>query len=336
MFFLRTHRKRRVFISWVRYTTRSMSFARALGAEPYFFHKGQDFGYCRHFIHALQTIVVLLRRRPGLVFCMNPPYFAPLVAYLYCLIFDARFAIDSHTAAFEEKWMRLKPLHRFLVKRAIFSTVTNEELARRAREMGGKSLIATDIPFTMPDGSYPVSKNHFTVCFVCGYASDEPVLEVLEAARQLPDVRFYVTGDTKHATEQMHQARPDNVTFTGYLSNEQYAGLLRSVSAILVLTKRKFTMQRGGSEAITVGKPLITSNSPILRRVFSKGTIHVDNTAGSIKSAIETMRADLERYQSEIGELAGERQGQWEPLRDELERLISEAQKRRKSRNSAN
>ena len=89
------------------------------------------------------------------------------------------------------------------------------------------------------------------------------------------------------------------------------------------------SLQRGGSEAITVGKPLITSDWPTLRHVFPKGTVHVDNTAASIKDAVETIDADLERYQREIAELARERQARWEYLHEELERLISEARRRR-------
>ncbi len=322
---LPTNKDQRVFVSWVRHTTRSVSLAEALNAECHFFHKAQDWGYSRHLAHGFQTVLLLLRRRPGFVFCMNPPYFVGLVAYLYGLFFNARFALDSHTAAFGKKWMQLKGLHAFLAKRAVVSTVTNEELAARVQEMGGRSIIVTDIPHTMPNGSYRVEQDRFTVCFVGGYAADEPVLEVLDAARRLPDVQFYFTGDTKNATEKMQRTRPENVTFTGWLANEEYAGLINGVSAIMVLTTRDFTMQRGGSEAISAGKPLITSDWPLLRQVFSKGTVHVNNTTDSIVKGVEIIQKDFDRYRREIGDLAVEREERWRIVHAELEGLISEA-----------
>jgi glycosyltransferase involved in cell wall biosynthesis len=113
------------------------------------------------------------------------------------------------------------------------------------------------------------------------------------------------------------------VTFTGYLSNEAYAGLLRGVSAILVLTTRDFTMQRGGSEAVTVGKPLITSDWPVLREIFCLGTVHVNNTAVGIQAGIEEVRRNYDRYMSEIGELKEVRERRWQAAKRELEGLLA-------------
>jgi glycosyltransferase involved in cell wall biosynthesis len=272
----------------------------------------------------LRTLLLLLRRRPALVLCMNPPYLNGCVAWVYGLFFRARFLLDSHTAAFDDprpKW--LAPLHAFLVKRAALSTVTNRELARRVEIMGGAAVVLSDIPYTMPPGTYPVDSERFTICFVCNYAHDEPILEVLEAARQLPDVRFYVTGNHRKATDEMHRLRPENVTLTGYLSNAEYAGLLRAVSAILVLTTRDFTMQRGGSEAISVGRPLITSDTTTLREVFSEGAVYVDNTADAIRNAIEELRRNYEQHAHGIHLLAEERGRRWEIAKRKIDQLLS-------------
>jgi glycosyltransferase involved in cell wall biosynthesis len=324
MGFLPTRTGSRVFISWVRHTTRSASLARGLGAENFFIDSGASMGPFKYVPRALRTLSVLVSLRPGAVFCMNPPYFAGMTAWLYCLVFRARFALDSHTAAFDQpEWLRLEFLHRFLVRRAACSTVTNAELARRVEAMGGRAVVVSDIPYDLPDGTYDVDPDRFTVCFCCTYANDEPILEVFEAARKLPDVRVYVTGNDKKATDEVRRAKPGNVTFTGYLSNEAYAGLLRGVSAILVLTTRNFTMQRGGSEAITVGKPLITSDWPVLREIFSLGTVHVNNTAVGIQAGIEEVRRNYDRYMSEIGELKEVRERRWQTAKQELEGLLA-------------
>lgn len=329
MGFLPVREGKRLFVSWVPFSSRSASFAQAMGAIPFFAAQGRHLFWLKYKLRAIATLWTLLRERPQVVFCMNPPYFVAWTAYLYCLLFDAVFTMDSHSAAFDSrKWTWMMPLHAFLVKRAAFSTVTNEELKARVEAMGGTGLVVTDIPYTMPPGDYPVKG--FSVCFVCTFGEDEPVLEVLEAARMLPDVSFYITGNAKKVTERMRKLRSPNVTFTGYLSNEEYAGLLRAASVVLVLTTRDFTMQRGGSEAVTVGRPLITSDWPVLRETFYKGTIHVPNTAADIAAAIEVVRAGEGQYRQEMAELAAERAERWEATRREIDAILDGLSKPRK------
>ena len=325
MGWLPTRSDRRVFVSWWKYTSRPESFARAIGAENYFFAQGARLGLLKYVPRAWCCFWTLLLRRPRLVFASNPPTFAPSVAWLYCLLFNARFCMDSHTSAFDRpRWLRLMPLHAFLARRAIWASTTNEELTGRVNAMGAQGVTVSDIPFEMPRGSYPVAPNAFTIAVVCSFDVDEPVLETMQAARELPNVQFYVTGNARKASAEVRAARPDNVTFTGFLSKDDYAGLLHSVSAVLVLTTLDFTMQRGGSEAITVGKPLITSDFPVLRRIFYKGTIHVDNSPRAIQAAVETLRSDYAQYTREMAEMREERQAHWDTVRADLERRITE------------
>jgi glycosyltransferase involved in cell wall biosynthesis len=318
---------RSLFISWVRHSTRSSSLAQGLGAECHFIHAGQRLGLLKYFPRAWKTWRLLTRRRPALVICMNPPYFLPLVAAVYTWFYRARFILDSHSAAFDmRKWTWLRPLHAFAARRAALSIVTNEALCEAVRALGGEAFRITDIPYTLPAGSYPLPAAAFTIVFVCTYAPDEPLAAVFEAARGLADVNFYVTGDARKADPALRATQPKNLVFTGYLSNEEYAGLLRAADALMVLTTRDFTMQRGGSEAISVGRPLITSDWPILRQVFSKGTLHVDNSAESIRAAVGVLRGSYERYRREIHELANERQASWVRTRAELVRRLPELQ----------
>ena len=209
------------------------------------------------------------------------------------------------------------PLHAFLARRAIWAATTNDELTERVKAMGATGISVTDIPFEFPSASYPVNAG-FTVAVVSSFDDDEPVAEIFEAAKRLTDVTFYVTGNPKKCPESLKASCPANVTLTGYLSNEDYVGLLRSVSAIMVLTTNDFTMQRGGSEAISVERPLITSDFQMLREVFHKGTIHVDNSPEQLVEAINTMQGDLPRFELEIAELKRERDVWWAEMQADL------------------
>jgi glycosyltransferase involved in cell wall biosynthesis len=233
--------------------------------------------------------------------------------------------MDSHTSAFDRvRWVRLMPLHAFLARRAIWAATTNDELTERVNAMGATGISVTDIPFEFPDASYAV-EDGFTVAVVCSFDDDEPVQEIFDAARSLDDVTFYVTGNPKKAPEALRDSCPRNVTLTGYLSNENYVGLLRSVSAIMVLTTNDFTMQRGGSEAISVERPLITSDFQMLRDVFHKGTVHVDNSPEQIADAVKQLQADLPRYEREMREMKRERDEWWTAMRADLQARIDAA-----------
>jgi len=325
---LATQPHRVLFLSWVSHSTRSASLAQALGVECHFVAGGRRLGWLKYAPRAWQSWRLLAARRPALVFCMNPPYFLPLLAWVYSRCFRARFALDSHTAAFDQRrWIWMRPLHAWLVRRAALTIVTNDALGRRVEAMGGRTVIVSDIPYAMPEGRYPLPADVFAVVFICTYAADEPLAEVCQAARELPDVRFYVTGNSAKAAPALVAARPANLEFTGFLSQAEYAGLLRSASAVMALTTRDFTMQRGGSEAVSAGKPLITSDWPVLRRIFHKGALHVDNRAAAIAGAVAALRADYARYQREIVELAAERQTGWLQARAALTAHLPELQK---------
>lgn len=327
MGFLPTHRDRRVFISWWKYTSRPDSFAQAMNAENYFYAQGANLGLLKYVPRALACFGTLVSRRPALVFASNPPTFAPLIVWIYCLLFNAKFCMDSHTSAFDRpRWLFLMPLHAFLGRRAIWEATTNDDLSDRMAAQGVRAVTVPDIPFEMPEGgAYSVESDAFTVVFICSFDVDEPVAELFEAARDLPDAHFYVTGNPKKAPEELVRSKPDNVTLTGFLSNEDYAALLRAVDAVMVLTTYDFTMQRGGSEAITVGKPLITSDFGILRDVFNKGTLHVDNSPGSIVEAVGIMKSDLPKFESGMVTLREERAARWETIVADLEARIAAA-----------
>ncbi len=316
---------RRVFVSWVRYTSRSLSFATGMDAENWFIVPGARLGVLKYVPRFFVTFLRLCARRPASVFVMSPPYFAGLTVYLYCCLFRARYVLDAHTGAFDDpKWTRMMRLHRFLVQRAVFTIVTNNELALRVRDLGGKPIVLSDIPFSLPEAGYRVPAGQFNIVLVSTYASDEPIREVFEAVRGMEGAHVFVTGDSRRAPAELVAAKPDNVTLTGFLSENDYAGLLQSVDCFMVLTTRDFTMQRGGSEAITAGKPLITSNWPILREIFTSGTIHVDNSADAIRSAIQRVR-DNQAYLTEgIVTLRRARKERFDAVREIIEGELSQ------------
>jgi glycosyltransferase involved in cell wall biosynthesis len=189
--------------------------------------------------------------------------------------------------------------------------VTNEHLQQVVVAWKAGSFIVADIPIVFPRGTSPPLAPGFKLAVINTFSPDEPLEAVMAAAATLADVQFYITGDPIRAKRSVLESKPPNAHFTGFLPDHNYFGLLRAVDGIMVLTTDDHTMQRGACEAVSLGVPIITSDWPILRAYFHRGTVHVDNSPEGINRGVRRLQADRDRLLSEIGALQAERQEEW-------------------------
>jgi len=296
---------------------RSQVFARELGIEELHFvrslsGRGALYAPFKYFHQAVQTLVLLFRKQPRVVFVQSPPSLATLFVYIYCALTGSSYVVDAHSAAFAPIWTYPAWLHRRLARRAVTTIVTNDHFQELIRRWGGQAFVLRDIPTSFSRAeTYPVS-GEFNVAVINSFAPDEPLDEVLKVAGGLEGIQFYATGRKKNADRDLLANAPANVHFTDFLPNEQYYALLGSCQAILCLTTRDHTMQRGACEALWMGKPIITSDWPLLQEYFYKGTVHVDNTPAGIEKGLLDMRGDYHRYVSEIQDLQASRRDEWQ------------------------
>ena len=144
---------------------------------------------------AWRTWRILRRERPDAVFLMVPPVFAALVVWTYGTLHRVPFVLDAHTAAFlHPRWRAWQWLQRAVSRRAATTIVTNEHLANVVRAGGGRATLVPDVPVRFPAIEPRTRTEKFLVAVVCSFNYDEPVLEMLDAARALPDVTFMMTG----------------------------------------------------------------------------------------------------------------------------------------------
>ncbi len=317
-----------VFIVWgpPAYTNRTRLLATALGISVEHIYSTRRRGALaapiKYPYQAFKTLVYLLRNRPAVIFVQNPPSFAAVLVALACLFSRARFVVDAHSDAFTAAhWSRPRWLYRWVARRATTTIVTNEHFAGSLRDSGAHASVIRDIPSRFDAGSFPLGPE-FNIVVVATYAPDEPLEEVVVAARSLPDVSFRVTGDTDRENATIPSALPPNVELTGFLSVDDYRALLRHSDAVMALTTRDHTMQRGACEALSAGTPIITSDWPLLVDYFRKGTVHVDNTADGIKRGVARLRKDIDQHRRGIIELRDEVDAEWVAARDGLVALI--------------
>jgi glycosyltransferase involved in cell wall biosynthesis len=315
-----------IFIAWIRHNRRSQLLAQKFQMKLFLIQALKRWYFLapvRYVLQTVTTVATLLREKPDVVFVQNPPIFAAMGVYLYAKLWRTEFVIDSHTGALLAPWWQWTlPLHAFLSRRAITTLVTNRHLAGLVRTWQAPAFIIADIPTEFPPGQPVALKDGFKVVVINTFSPDEPVAEILAAAALLPEVNFYITGDPIRANKSFLQLHPPNVTFTGFIPDNEYFGLLRSVDAIMVLTKDNYTMQRGACEAVSLGKPIITSDWPVLREYFHQGTLFVDNSCHGIRDGILQMQQEKDRLAQEITGLQQEHWVEWDGKYRELANLI--------------
>lgn len=303
-----------LFISWLAHCRRNDALATKLGGKSLHINyldarRGSAvYAAMKYFMEATRTLLVLLRERPSIVFVSVPPIFSALIVYIFGVFSGPRFIIDAHTGSLDGAWRHFVFLHKFLSKRALTTIVTNEYLKEMFSKWKINVTILGDIAIDFPEVPARYLSNKFKLAYINGFAGDEPVEVVLRVASELPQVEFYVTGNLKHDRKNLRDKYPlSNVTFTDFLPDEDYLRLLKSVDAAMVLTTKDHTMQRGAYEAMSMGKPIIVSDWPVLRETFYKGAVYVANEEEKIREGILNMMADRRRLSQEVLELREER-----------------------------
>lgn len=288
--------KKIIFIEWSKYNTRGASFAKVINANMFFignanFSNNPLRSFLTYFPKTIENFKILKKEKPDLLIITNTTWVVAFVNLLYSKVTGTDLILDSHSCAFDNSLLKYPLfLSKFFAKHSFLSFVTNNAHVDLLEKWDARVILLNDIPFE--DGLKTEKKiklsNKFNICYVCTFADDEPYEEVLKASEKLDDIHIYVTGKFQKVDIDPNNFK--NITFLGFISNEEYKLYINNVNAIMTLTTREDTMQRAGSEAVSVGKPLITSNTKMLKNTFKSGTIFVDNKPDKIKAGIIEMK----------------------------------------------
>ncbi len=313
---------------------RSSELAEAFGAK-YFACDSPGHYVLRYLASTLWTIEILLKERPRILFVQNPSLVLAALAGFLKPFFNYTLVIDRHTNFMLNVPNPTRPFHVFYhflsdfsIKAADLTIVTNEFLKGVVESKGGRGFILTDrLPsLAGKRGLLPLAGKR-NVVFVCTYAADEPYLQVIQAARAIPeDIHVYVTGNPKKAGRGLPgpEEMPPNLTLTGFLPERDYVDLLFSADAIMDLTTSDWVMVCGGYEAMAAGAPFITSRRSVLLDFYTKGTVFTGDGAADIAAAVVEAVESKERLKAEIAELRQVRSKEWSERFSALQGLISD------------
>lgn len=303
---------RALWISWERHR-RSRELARRLSV-PLVEIVSSAHPAWRTLRSTLRTTWLLLRERPSLLFVQNP---SVQLAYLACRLrpwLGYTLVVDRHSNFdFADTDHGLfNRLSNYTLRHADLTIVTNDAVARVVESKGGRALVLQDALPSLAGGSPPGSGDRIEVLYICSFSSDEPIEELVEAARRLGEgFRIHVTGRVRDSFRDLASRAPANVQFTGFLPEDRYVSLLGGVDLVVVLTKRENTLLCGAYEAVSLRKPLVLSDQDVLRRYFRKGVVLTTNTPDSIATAIRSAARERERLRRELNELLPELTADW-------------------------
>jgi glycosyltransferase involved in cell wall biosynthesis len=326
----RTDRPPVAFLAWTDRTERADEIAGSLGGVARRFDgnglRGRATAPLRYALNTAGTVWFLARVRPRAVITQNPPVFLGIIAWLYGLVARTPILLDSHPASFGRKgagiWKLLLPIHRFLAVRAGLVLVTAHELAEEVRAWGGVAAEVHEAPTgALVATPCPLLVERPRVFYVGVFAPDEPIEALLEAARRTPDVDVHVTGDVKRAPAGLVDGAPENVTFVGFLAQDAYRQGLRDAHVVMALTTESTSVVRSGYEAVYAGRPLITSDWPVLRETFPYA-VHAAEQPEELASALAAIRSRYDDLRSSTDAALAHQQTTWASQRAAIEEAI--------------
>lgn len=215
-------------------------------------------------------------------------------------------------------------LYPYIYRKSGLILVTNDSHADVVCSHGGNSFVIQDkIPTPFLGSKNLESLEVKKVVCICSYGNDEPISEMMAAARNLMSdgVKLYFTGDISRMNEQINI--PENVMFTGYLPDNEYWQLLIKANVIVDLTTREDCLVCGAYEAISLGKPVVLSNTAALRSYFTDSVLFADTSELSIAENIRFALNNEIQLSKQVACLKLKLDSEWIPRGEQLEIMIN-------------
>nr|WP_282562652.1 glycosyltransferase [Marinobacter panjinensis] len=252
------------------------------------------------------------------------------------LIFRFPLIVDRHTNFRLGKGISLNPAIWFVIlcsefslKVADLTIVTNEFLKNVVEKKGGRAIVLHDkIPELKQDAQSLELPGKVNILFVCTFSPDEPYLEVIKAAEQLPnDYCVLITGNYEKAgLDPSSDFIANNVRLLGFVSSNAYDAYVQYCDMMMVLTTSEWVLVCGGYEAMAAGKPLITSDTMTLKAFYGQSAEYTSANSKSIAQAAMKVANNPDIYKHLIAQECLEKTKLWRKQWSELDTFLENAE----------
>ena len=235
--------------------------------------------------HAFTMMRMLSANKPDVVWVQLPqvPLMWVALAYRALIRRDAVVVADCHNAMFRAPWSKV-PFGISLLSRCDVVLAHNDDVKQTAAELGvapSRLMVVEDPPASFEETGRFVGVSEMPrpwFVFPASFAQDEPITELLEAARLVPEVSVLITGNTRNCRQPgLIDSAPENVRFLGYLSGDDFDALMVDCDAVIAFTRFDGIQLSVCGEAVGAGRPMLVSGTDTLKRLFPAGTVFVDS-----------------------------------------------------------
>ena len=319
-----------IWISWEMHR-RTTELAKAFGSNLYIYKCDSSTNILIRYLRSSYfTLKTIYNKRPKILFVQNPSLVLASLACFLKIIFKYKLVVDRHTNFWLDAGNSIHPtvlifklLSNYSLKNADLTIVTNEYLKDVVEKKNGRGFVLTDRLPEIQNKSARKLDGRLNIVFISTFSKDEPFMEVFNAAKLIDeDIFIYVTGNYKKIFNEIPIDIPPNLVLTGFLEEQDFIDLLFSADAIMDFTTADWTLVCGGYEAISAGKPFITSDKKVLRSYFNKGAIFTENIASGISNAIFYFNNNRHVYKQEIDQIKNEKHIEWSKQFNHLTDLI--------------
>ncbi len=321
---------RPLWITWLDHQ-RTRSLVRHLGVP---LHVRDVKGALKRHVGGCVWAVRLLRReRPDLVF-LHLSYALLIACVAYKLLRRGRVVLvaDCHNKTL--KWLApgpLRPLSAavkgWLFRRVDIAVVTNAQLVPIAAALAPAVAVLRDpLPVWADAGAggppaAPCAPGPH-VFFVCSFDRDEPVDAVFGAAARIVrelDLDVVISGNPRRVVVPAEVAREGRIRLPGFMPDPVYQACLSGARAVVVLTRDRDCLVCGAYEGLAAGRPLVLSDTPVLREAFGESAVYAANDADAIARAVAAAcPPDPARQERARQRFLGAFQVEWDAFRRQL------------------
>ncbi len=268
----------------------------------------------KHPSFALKTMLYLFQQRPKTLIIQCPSIILGVITALLKPLIGYKYIVDAHNAALvKETWFStwFYFLYQFVHRSADVTIVSNDDLSKIVTQNGGTPFVLPDKTFNPPRVKEMQLRGETNIVLICTFAVDEPYEDIIDAFIDQENTTLYVTGRTPSEMTEKYGSF-ENIVFTGFTPREDYFALLVAADGFIALTTRESCLLCSGYEAVSFGKPFITTGTNALKKYFSKGTVYTENNKEAIIKSYHELMENYPELKQGMLELKPELEKNWE------------------------
>lgn len=236
----------------------------------------------------------LISNKPERIFIQTPPSYALLAPIVYKIMFKntTKIVCDMHNAMTRRPWIS-RAGTKFLIKKCDLIIVHNEIVYENILEQDLFNYYNKEKILILEDKTPKFATNSINqrdsdrplVFFPASFNNDEPIEEVINAAKLIPEFDLVMTGNYKKLKENFNitqESLPSNIKITGWIPTEDYNKLLLECDILLGLTIFDDIQMSVSNEGLGAKKVMVLSDKKALRQIYSDGALYTENKANAI------------------------------------------------------